>query len=146
MARVRSSKLFSAWLKLLRILQFLSATISLGLFSSRVWKVIRLYKRLKTSDGAVEGILAAAVVYTIVATILQLSLRAGAPKKIRWSMIVLDVLFVGAFIAVAKMTAPNGPSGPCRKAVGNGIQNPTQYNSASCKLPWGTFVLAIFST
>lgn len=146
MTKFRSSSLFRAWLKLLRILQFLSAIISLGLFSSRVYKVYRLYKRIKTSNGAVEGILVAAVVYTIIATILQLLLRAGRPKKLRWLMVLLDILFVGAFIAVAKLTSPHGPSGPCRKAVGNAIQHPTQYNSGACKLPWGTFVLAIFST
>ena len=53
----------------------------------------------------------------------------------------LDLAFVGAFIAVAVETRPNGgPSGPCIAAV-----RQMQKNSA-CQLPLGTFVLAIVST
>ena len=147
MAKVKQSKLYSLWLRLTRVLQFFSAAISLGLFSSRVYKVLRLYKRINRSSGAVEGILAAAVLYTIFATILQLCLRRnGSHKALRWLLIALDILFVGAFIAVAVLTAPGGPSGPCRRSVLNNIQHPTQYQSANCSLPWGTFVLAIIST
>ena len=54
---------------------------------------------------------------------------------------VLDMLFVGAFIAVAVETRPNGgPSGPCVAAV-----RQMQRNS-DCQLPLGTFILAILST
>ena len=147
MDKVKHSKLYPLWLRFIRILQFLSATISLGIFSSRIYKVIKLYRRINRSSGAVEGILAAAVAYTILATILQVCLRrAGSHKILRWLLIVLDILFVAAFIAVAVLTAPKGPSGPCRKSVANNILHPTQYQTANCKLPWGTFILAIIST
>jgi hypothetical protein len=147
MTQLKHSKLYQIWLRFTRVLQFLSAAISLGIFSSRVYKVVRLYRRIGTASGAVEGILAAAVAYTIIATILQVCLRrAGSHKGIRWALIVLDVLFVGAFIAVAALTRPNGPSGPCRRSVLNHIQHPTRYTSANCQLPWGTFILAIIST
>lgn len=147
MDSIKQSKLYRAWLKILRVLQLLSAAISLGIFSGRVYKVLKLYKRINAASGAVEGILAAAVAYTILATILQLCLRrAGSHKIIRWLFIVLDIAFVAAFIAVAILTAPGGPSGPCRRSVIRNIQHPTQYQSANCKLPWGTFILAIVST
>lgn len=144
--RLRESKLYKIFLRFTRVLQFLSAIISLGLFSARVAKVIRLYRRINTASGAVEGILAAAVAYTILATVLQLLLKAKAPKWIRWLLIVLDIAFVGAFIAVAALTRPNGPSGPCRRDTLRNIQNPTEYQTADCQLPWGTFILAIIST
>ena len=145
--KIKHSKLYTAWLRLTRILQFLSATISLGIFSGRVYKVLKLYKRINKSSGAVEGILAAAVAYTILATILQVCLRrAGSHKILRWLLIILDVLFVAAFIVVAVLTAPNGPSGPCRRSVTHNLSHPTQYQTANCRLPWGTFILAIIST
>ena len=144
---IKQSKAYKIWLKFLRVLQFLSAIISLGIFSGRVYKVIKLYKRINASSGAVEGILAAAVAYTILATILQLCLRrTGSHKVIRWLLIILDIAFVAAFIVVAVLTAPNGPSGPCRSSVVHNITHPTQYQTANCKLPWGTFILAIVST
>jgi len=133
--------------KLLRVLQFLSAIISLALFSTRVAKVLRLTKKLSHSSGAVEGILAAAVAYTVLVTALQLCTRAGGPNKLRWLTMALDLAFVGGFIAVSVLTRPNGgPSGPCSAAVRKlqNLQNP-QSNGA-CQLPLGTFVLAIFST
>ena len=147
MDRIKQSKLYDMWLKFIRVLQFLSATISLGLFSARVYKVIRLYKKINHSSGAVEGILAAAVAYTILATIIQLCLRRGAKKNwLRWLLIVLDILFVGAFIAVARLTRPHGPTNNCRRSALHNIEHPTQYGQADCKLPWGTFILAIIST
>ncbi len=147
MDRAKHSKLYNMWLRFTRVLQFLSAAISLGIFSGRIYKVIKLYRRINKSSGAVEGILAAAVAYTILATILQVCLRrTGSHKILRWLLIVLDILFVAAFIVVAVLTAPNGPSGPCRASTLNNIQHPTQYQTANCKLPWGTFILAIVST
>ncbi|KAL2358229.1 hypothetical protein BJ546DRAFT_835277, partial [Cryomyces antarcticus] len=143
--RIESSRLYAVFLKLIRALQFLSAAISLGIFSSRVYKVYRLYKQLSVSNGAVEGILAAAVAYTIIVTLLQLLLKGGGPRFLRWLVVILDVAFVGGFITVAVLTRPNGgPSGPCVTATQR--NNAAGANSANCKLPWGTFLLAILST
>lgn len=82
---------------------------SLGLFSSRLYKIYRLEHRASTSTGAVEGILAAAVLYTLAVTLINCCLRSKtAPTFLRWLLIALDLLFVGAFIAVAELTKPNG--------------------------------------
>lgn len=104
------------------------------------------------SFGAVEGILAAAVLYTLITMVMSLIKKSSSPggRMLRWVLVVLDLAFVGAFIAIAVMTRPNGGmAGPnnCynpRTIAGqvlNGGKNDTQ-----CGLPWGTFILAIIST
>jgi len=130
--------------KILRVLQFLSATISLGLFSSRLYKIIRLVRRASASNGAVEGILAAAVAYTLISMLLKFCLKNGGPKLLRLLWIVFDLAFVGAFIAVAYLTSPGGnkTSGPCHYVRGVRIEP----NGTNCNLPWGVFILAIVST
>lgn len=158
--KLKHSALYRWWLRFTRILQFLSAVISLGIFSSRVYKVYRLVNSFKTqrgipaSMGAVEGILAAAVLYTVITTILMLILRGRGPTWLRWLYVLLDILFVGAFIAVAVLTRPaGGPAGPrhCysnrNSADANTLQGQnTDPSDQSCNLPWGTFILAIIST
>lgn len=155
---LKHSKIYKLWLRLTRILQFLSAVISLGIFSSRVYKVYRLVNSFKAQRGingssaAVEGILAAAVLYTIIATIMMCLLRGGGPKIIRWLFVLLDLIFVGLFIAVAVLTRPNGGSAGPRRCYGsrNAVVDGTGQNAnerdQSCNLPWGTFILAIVST
>lgn len=140
--RLRASALFQ---RLLRIFQFLFAFTSLILFSFRLAKIVRLTKRATASNGAVEGILAAAVLYTVLATLIQLCLRGGGSKILRYLLIIFDILFVGAFVAVAVLTSPkrNRSSGPCSKSSQFNSHIPSSVN---CKLPWGTFILAIFST
>ena len=139
--RLRASPAFQ---RILRVLQFLSATISLGLFSSRLYKIVRLVRHASASNGAVEGILAAAVAYTLSIMLLRFLLKAGGPAPLRWLMILLDILFVIAFILVAVLTSPKrgGSSGPCHSRINQRLI-PKGYN---CNLPLGTFVLAIFST
>ncbi len=62
----------------MRVLQFLSAIISLGLFSSRIIKIARLAQQgLSTSNRAVEGILGAAVAYTLIVMLLTFLLKHG---------------------------------------------------------------------
>lgn len=143
--RFRASSANRILQRLLRVLQFLSAIISLGLFSSRLHKIIRLHHRATASNGAVEGILAAAALYTLSVLLLQLCLKAGGPKPLRWLLILMDVLFLGAFIAVAYLTRPHGgSSGPCRNRDRR-IQE-VAARGQNCQLPWGTFILAIIST
>lgn len=160
--RFKHSALYRLLLRLTRVLQFLSAVISLGLFSQRMYKVYRLVNSIKTrrgvngSYGAVEGILAAAVLYTLAATLLGLLLKGGGPRWLRWLWVLFDVAFVGAFIAVAVLTSPDGGlAGPkhCyapdnRDATDAGNLTGETANGAddSCNLPWGTFILAIIST
>lgn len=134
---------------LLRVLQFLSALTSLILFSVRLAKIVRLAHKASRANGAVEGILAAAVLYTVIATAISFGLKARGGNMLRLLMIVLDVLFVGAFIAVAILTSPRrrGSSGPCSSnAHINGFLDRNAPSRINCNLPWGTFILAIFST
>ena len=157
-AKLKHSALYRWWLRFTRVLQFLSAIISLGIFSSRVYKVYRLVNSVKAqrgingSFGAVEGILVAAVAYTIIATLMMCLLRGGGPTWLRWLWVLLDILFVGAFIAVADLTRPSGgPAGPghCYNNRGqrvDGSGRNANSNDQSCNLPWGTFILAIIST
>lgn len=158
--RFKHSAAYRLLLRLARVLQFLSAGISLGIFSARVYKVYRLVNSIKArrgvdgAYGAVEGILAAAVVYTLLATLLQFLLKGGGPRWLRWLRVLLDLCFVGAFIAVAVLTSPHGgPAGP-RHCYGSGgddndgdsLTGSTVSGDRSCNLPWGTFILAIIST
>jgi len=158
--RLKHSSVYRLLLRLTRVLQFLSAVISLGVFSSRLYKVYRLVNSVKVHHGvskaygAVEGILAAAVLYTLLAMLMALILKGGGPRWLRWLWVLLDIAFVGAFIAVATITSPNGGSaGPkhCydnRNAgdVDNVTGNTSSATDDSCNLPWGTFILAIIST
>jgi fatty acid desaturase len=158
--RLKHSALYRWLLRLTRVLQFLSSVISLGLFSQRFYKVYRLVNSIKTSVGvnhafgAVEGILAAAVAYTLIAMILNLLLKGGGPRWLRWLWVLLDTLFVGAFIAVAVLTSPDGGSAGPRHCYRNrdatnssNLTGQTASNTdSSCNLPWGTFILAIIST
>lgn len=76
-----------------------------------MYKIRRLIARTNTATGAVEGILAAATLYTLAVTLINCCLRKkGAPKALRWLLIALDLAFMGAFIAVAALTRPNGES------------------------------------
>lgn len=156
--RLRHSVLYRWWLRFTRVLQFLSAVISFALFSSRIYKVYRLVNSVKAQRGldnaseAVEGILAAAVVYTLIATIMMCILRGGGPTWLRWLWVLLDLLFVGAFIAVSVLTRPNGGVvGPrhcyhSRDERVTGTGDVADRRDDSCNLPWGTFILAIVST
>ncbi|KAI6712524.1 hypothetical protein PZA11_003432 [Diplocarpon coronariae] len=136
--------------RLLRVFQFLSAFISLILFSVRLRKIITLSHHASTSNGAVEGILAAAVLYTLIAMVLRFLIKGTGSNVLRFLFIIFDLLFVGAFIAVAVLTSPgrHGSSAPCRATrymfFGDKVwRTPGKLN---CNLPWGTFLLAILST
>lgn len=67
---------------------------------------------------------------------------------------LLDAAFVGAFIAVAVLTRPEGgPAGPKHCYTNRDATNSSNLTGEvangeddTCNLPWGTFVLAIFST
>lgn len=157
--KLKHSALYRWFLRFTRVLQFLSSIISLAIFSKRIYKVYRLVNTIKQrhgvnhSYGAVEGILAAAVLYTLISMLLSFILRGRGSKWLRRLWVLFDLLFVGAFIAVAVLTRPSGGSaGPrhCyntrdsdRTTTGN---QRTSRQDDSCNLPWGTFILAIIST
>jgi hypothetical protein len=161
---LKGGKFYRMLLRLTRVLQFISATVSLGIFSSRLYKVYRLVNSIKTrrgvngAYGAVEGILAAAVLYTLISTLLGCIKKSANPggRTLRWIWVLLDVLFVGAFIAVTVLTRPNGGLAGARHCYSpsrlrDGASNDVTGATAdpkddSCNLPWGTFILAIVST
>ncbi|KAH7330508.1 hypothetical protein BKA65DRAFT_597554 [Rhexocercosporidium sp. MPI-PUGE-AT-0058] len=87
--------------RLLRLFQFLSSLTSLIVFSIRLRKIINLAGRASRSNGAVEGILAAAVLYTLIAVALKFGIKGTGSNMLRIIFIVVDLLFVCAFITVA---------------------------------------------
>ena len=156
---LKNSFLYRWFLRLVRTLQLASSAASLAIFSSRVYKVYRLVNSIKirrgvnAATGAVEGILAAAVLYTLLATLMSLSLKGRGPRWLRWVWVLLDLLFVGAFIAVAVLTRPNGGHAGPRHCYGgrdvagqDNVRGNVSTGDDTCDLPWGTFALAIAST
>jgi hypothetical protein len=162
--RLKHGAFYKWLLRFTRVLQFISSVISLGIFSSRFYKVYRLVNSIKTrrgvngAYGAVEGILAAAVLYTLISTLLGCIKKSANPggRGLRWLWVLLDLLFVGAFIAVSVLTRPSGGLAgarhcysPSRLADGASTGSVTGQSASrddSCNLPWGTFILAIIST
>ncbi|KAF2838023.1 hypothetical protein M501DRAFT_1052687 [Patellaria atrata CBS 101060] len=149
--KLKHSALYRWFLRLTRLLQFISATVPLSIFSQRLHKVYHLVNSIKShrgvngSYGAAEDILAAAVLYTLINVLFTL---------IRWLGVLFDLLFVGAFITVAVLTSPKGGKAGPRHCYGrsrfsnenNLTDDITNATDASCNLSWGTFILAIIST
>lgn len=161
--KLKHGKFYRWLLRFTRFLQFVSSTVSLGIFSSRMYKVYRLVNSIKTrrgvngAYGAVEGILAAAVLYTLIATLLGCIKKSANPggRVLRWLWVLLDLAFVGAFIAVTVLTRPAGGLAGARHCYnpsriinggGNNVTGETASRDDTCNLPWGTFILAIIST
>jgi hypothetical protein len=162
--KLKHGALYRWFLRFTRVLQFLSSVISLGIFSQRLFKVYRLVNSIKTrrgvngAYGAVEGILAAAVLYTLISTLLGCIKKSANPggRTLRWLWVLLDLLFVGAFIAVSVLTRPKGGLAGSKhcynpRSLANGtntstITGETANRDDSCNLPYGTFILAIIST
>lgn len=157
---VSSHPYYPQLLKIIRIIQFLSSVISLGLFSAYI---ARLTVKIAQSQGAVEGIVAAALAYTLIATLLVYLVNPGfwVTKGI---LAGLDVVFIIGFIAVSVLTSPGGRAraGSCRgggsggqssssSSSNNNDKRSDNGNSSSgggkdCNLVQGTFALAIIST
>jgi hypothetical protein len=161
--KLRHGSFYRWFLRFTRVLQFVSSVISLGAFSQRLYKVYRIVNVIKTrrgvsgSYGAVEGILAAAVLYTLISMLLGCIKKSANPggKALRWIWVVLDLAFVGAFIAVSVLTSPDGgigKAGPnncydvARVGESGNFSGRNDNNDDSCNLPWATFILAIIST
>ncbi len=95
---------YNQGLKALRFLQFLLAVVSLGLFSAHL---ARLVGKVNVAHGVVEGIIASAVIYTGIAT-LVVYLMETDHLTVKVFLMLMDIVFVGAFVAVAVLTAPGG--------------------------------------
>jgi len=162
--RLKDTAFYRWLLRLTRLLQFISSVVSLGIFSRRLYNVYRLVNSVKArrgvngSYGAVEGILAAAVLYTLINILFSCIKKSANPggRKLRWLWVLFDLIFVGAFIAVAVLTRPDGGrAGPKHCYNPRGLADGTSTSTItgdrarrddSCNLPWGTFILAIIST
>lgn len=146
---VSSHPLYPHLLAAIRTIQFLSSLISLILFAIYI---SHLLTKIIRAQGAVQGIVAAALAYTIIATLISLFVKVGflAMKAI---MIGLDLCFVLGFIVVAALTSPMG--GITRRGCGAGGGNSNDKRSdnngnqshggPSCQLVTGTFALALVS-
>jgi hypothetical protein len=151
---LKSTKFYGWLLRLTRVLQFISSVVSLGIFSKRLYKVYRLVNTIKTrrgvngAYGAVEGILAAAALYTLITMLLTFLKKSANPggRMLRWLWVLLDLLFVGAFIAVSVLARPDGGPAGARRCYNPRRLVPGDDRDDSCNLPWGTFILAIIST
>lgn len=162
-ARHRRTAFYRILLHLTRVLQFISCVISLVIFSQRLYKIYRLINSIKThrgvhgSYGAVEGMLAATVVYTLISTIIGLIKKSANPggKALRWLWLILGLAFVGGFIAVSVLTrSDGGQAGPSHCYTDRNANNAAKFaqdqtantQDDTCDLPWCNFILAIIST
>jgi len=101
----------------LRVLQFGCAAVALGIFSYFLSVLADRNLVINNKWKAVEGISGAAVLYTIAGVIFTLCL--GGKAFFGFIAIVLDILFAGAFIAVAIMTRKG--AGSCKGEVSTPI-------------------------
>ncbi|KAL8994658.1 MAG: hypothetical protein Q9169_005438 [Polycauliona sp. 2 TL-2023] len=131
---------------LMRLLQFLTAIISLALFSRYIHQLRHHRLRTRGSPGAVEGILSVAVLYTLVSLLLRALLRNRVVSPLlRRLQMALDLLFMALFITVAALTRPNGgQTGFCSRPLKtSGRPVPAE---KWCHLRTGVFTLAVLST
>ncbi len=152
---ISTHPLYPHLLTAIRIIQFLSSLISLILFSIYL---SHLLTRIIRAQGAVQGIVAAALVYTILATLISLFAKVGY-FTLKAILIGLDLCFMLAFIAVAALTGPTGGRARAGCAAahgsgGNGSSNNKRSDNhggsgakgPSCGLVTAVFALALVSS
>lgn len=107
-------------------LEFCCSGIILGIYSYFLSVLADRDAPIYTWAKAVEGISGAAVLYTIFAVLLTCCL--GGKTIFALLGIILDVLFCGAFIAVAVLTRDGAGSckGNVKTPLGNGNSNSKQ--------------------
>lgn len=142
-------KLGSALLKssssLIRALELLISLFVLGTFAYYIAVIHRNNISVPTWIQAVEGIAGAAVIYTFLAVFLVF-LLAGVSAYLG---IVLDLLFCGAFIAVAVLArdGAHSCSGRVSTPLGNGNASGRgiagSHLNRICKLEKAIFAVAI---
>ncbi|KAL8974915.1 MAG: hypothetical protein Q9197_000855 [Variospora fuerteventurae] len=119
-----------------RIVQFVSAVISILLY------IVYVVRQATTSsgDGAVLGILAGDIVFAAIA----LAKACIAKRKVAaWVLLflIIDLLFVAAYIGVAVLTGGDVMGSSCR-FLGGEVQASI---STNCNLEMGVFSLAIIN-
>lgn len=135
-------------LQAIRTSQFVAAVISVILY------IVYVVRKATTtgSDGAVLGILAGAIVWTVIALAKACFAKHKALIGIIAS-VILDLAFVCAYIAVAALTG-GSTSGSCGKSAHNGSSDNKKRNdnnnghtstTPDCNLEKGVFALAIIN-
>ena len=104
---------------LIRLIQLLASVLILGIFSYFLASLARHHLPIATYIKAVEGIAGAAVIYSAFAVILTCFL--GGVTFFAFLAIVLDVCFIGGFIAIAILTKAGARS--CRGTVSTPLGN-----------------------
>ncbi|KAI4197502.1 MAG: hypothetical protein LQ350_005879 [Teloschistes chrysophthalmus] len=121
----------------LRSIEFLGSALVLGITSYWLGVLTHRHAGLPTWMKAVEGMAGGAVIYTGFAVILTCFL--GGFTFFAFLAVLLDVLFVGAFVAIAILT--RGGVRSCGGSSPPSVLGPG--NRTSCRLETAVFAVAI---
>ncbi|KAI4101767.1 MAG: hypothetical protein L6R37_004795 [Teloschistes peruensis] len=121
----------------LRSIEFLGSALVLGITSYWLGVLTHRNAALPTWMKGVEGMAGGAVIYTGFAVILTCFL--GGFTFFAFLAVLLDILFVGAFVAIAILTRGGGRS--CSGSSPPSVLGPG--NRTSCRLETAVFAVAI---
>jgi len=149
-----AGNIFSRFISVLVfVLAFLCAATGLGIYSYFLATERTHNVTIPSKQKAIEGIMGAGVLYTLIAIVMTCFL--GGVTFFAAIGLVLDLLFVGAFIAVAIMTRSGASScknNPVKTPLGNGNPNSHTGNGGAiytaslhtiCRLQTVVFAVAI---
>ncbi|KAL8692977.1 MAG: hypothetical protein Q9218_002094 [Villophora microphyllina] len=122
---------------LLRIIEFLGSALILGITSYWLGVLTHRHAGLPTWMKAVEGMSGGAVIYTGLAVIMTIFL--GGLTFFAFLGLLLDILFVGAMVAIAILT--RGGVHKCSGKSAPSVLGPG--NKTSCRLETAVFAVAI---
>lgn len=134
----------------LRFLEFCCAAVALGIFSYFLAALANHDLNIARRWQAVEGMSGAAVLYTIFGVILTVCL--GGVTFFGFIAVVLDICFVGCFIAIAILTrdGANSCAGYVQTPLGDGLGDSHGPGYAAslrtaCKLNTAVFAVSIIA-
>ncbi|KAL8656059.1 MAG: hypothetical protein Q9210_000497 [Variospora velana] len=128
-------------LQTVRIVQFVSAVISIILY------IVYVARQARTSrgDGAVLGILAGGIVFSAIA-LAKACIAKGKVAALVLLFLIIDLLFVAAYIGVAVLTGGDVMGSSCRFLGGEDSDGGVRASiSTNCNLEMGVFSLAIIN-
>lgn len=133
----------------LRLLEFASSGIILGIYSYFLAVLAEKNIHIPTWEKAVEGMSGAAVLYTIFAVLFTLCL--GGITFFALLAILLDICFAGCFAAIAYYTrhGANSCSGVVNTPLGVGLSSEAAPGAGDwgyvCSLNTACFAMAVFN-
>lgn len=136
----------------IRMIQFLCSIVILGIFSYYLAVLVRHGDSVNTWIRAVEGMSGAAALYTLIAIVLTCFL--GGIIVFAFLAILLDVLFIGCFVAIAIFTkgSVQNCAGVTSSTTGLNIgdlnidaSGDQSYADKLCNLEKAAFILAIIN-